>query len=105
MNKNQKIIDAVFRAIDQLNLTFPPDKKIERSLDIELSGPSGALDSLGLVNLVVETEQQIEETFGVLVNLADEKAMSAEPSPFKTILNLVQYIDSLLRAELGGVNR
>ncbi len=101
MNGNEKIVQAVFRAVDEINQTLPPGNKITQSLDTELAG---ALDSLGLVNLVVETEQQIEETFGVLVNLADEKAVAAEPSPFNTIGSLVHYIASLLEAEMG-VNR
>ena len=102
MNGNQKIIDAAFRAIDELNLTLPHGEKVEKSLDTELSGASGALDSLGLVNLVVETEQQIEDEFGVLINLADEKAMAVEPSPFKTLGSLVHYIASLLETEVSA---
>ncbi len=101
MNENQKVIEAVFRAIDELNQTLPADQKVSKSQDTELSGPTGMLDSLGLVNLVVETEQQIEDTFGVLVNLANERAMSAESSPFKTVGSLVQYIASLLEDEVG----
>ena len=101
MIENQKIIDAAFRAVDELNLTLPPDEKVKKSLETLLSGPSGVLDSLGLVNLVVETEQQIEDEFGVLVNLADEKAMAVEPSPFKTLGSLVLYITSLLETEVS----
>lgn len=102
MKENQKIIDATFRAVDELNLTLPPGEKVEKSLETVLSGPAAALDSLGLVNLVVETEQQIEDEFGVLVNLADEKAMAVEPSPFRTLGSLIQYIASLLETEVSA---
>lgn len=96
MLDKQKIIDAVLLAVDEINLTLPPGSTIEKRLDAELSGPGGVLDSMGMVNLVVETEQQIEDAFGVFINLADEKAMSAEPNPFKTIETLVLYIAAML---------
>ena len=39
-------------------------------------GPESSLDSLGLVTLIVEIEQNIEDEFGVEITIADEQAMS-----------------------------
>lgn len=95
----QEIVRAIFCAIDELNQMQAPDQRIDKSLDTVLSGPNAVLDSLGLVNLVIETEQKIEETFGVPVNLADQRAMSAGRNPLDTIGSLAEYIESLLSLE------
>ena len=52
------------------------------------------LDSLDLVNLVVATEQMIEDELGVSLTLADEKVLALEESPFQTIGTLVSFITS-----------
>ena len=54
------------------------------------------MDSLGLVNLLVIIEQNIEDEFDVSVAIADEKAMSQKYSPFRTIGTLTNYINMLL---------
>jgi acyl carrier protein len=56
-----------------------------------LVGPEAALTSLGLVSLVVELEQALEERWGVCVTLADERAMSQRHSPFRTVGTLADY--------------
>ncbi len=64
----------------------------------ELFGESGLLDSVGLVSLVVAVEQTIEDEFGVIVSLADERAMSQKKSPYRTIATLAAYAQKLLDA-------
>jgi acyl carrier protein len=102
MNIKDKIIEAVFRAVDELNQMLPPDKKVAKSLDVELVGNAGVLDSLALVNFIVEAEQQVEETFGVTLNLADQRAMTAEQNPIQSIGALVDYIASLVDLDVGA---
>ena len=59
--------------------------------DTQLFGAGSILDSLGLVTLIVELEQTIQEQFNVVVSLADEKALSQTRSPFRTIGTLAEY--------------
>ncbi|NWG22380.1 MAG: hypothetical protein HXY39_18895 [Chloroflexi bacterium] len=61
-----------------------------------LVGRRAALDSLGLVTLIVELEQKIEEEFDVALTLASERAMSQKNSPFLTVGALADYICTLL---------
>ena len=96
MLDNEKIVQAIFDAIDEINEQFPEDKQLKKSIDTVLFGESGKLDSLGLVNLIVTTEQQLEEIFDVTLTLADEKAMSQKNSPFRTVGTLSEYISKLL---------
>ena len=66
-----------------------------------LFGEDGILDSMGLVNLVVNLEERIHEEYNIIVTLADERAMSRTESPFRSIRTLAAYIDELIK-EVGG---
>ncbi len=94
MEKNEKVTQTIYSAIDELNRLLP--KPLEKSMDTVLFGKGGKLDSLGLVNLIVVTEQRIEEEFGVAITLADERALSRENSPFRSIGTLADYISSIM---------
>ena len=69
----------------------------ERPLPVELGratplfGREALFDSVGLVSLVVAVEQEIEDVFDLSVNLADDRAMSQERSPFRTVGTLADY--------------
>lgn len=96
MTKKERIIQAIFNAVDEINQQFPNEGQMEKSIDAVLFGQSAKLDSLGLVNLIVTTEQKIEEEFNIAVTLADERAMSQKNSPFRTIGTLAEYIFLLI---------
>ena len=100
--QDQRITRAIFRAVEEINQQLPIDKQLEQSLDTVLWGKSAKLASIDLVNLIVTTEQNIEEEFGLTVTLADERAMSLEKSPFRTIGTLADYIGSLLPERVNG---
>ena len=100
--QNEKIIQAIFRAVDDLNQQLPEEKRPEKSADAVLFGKAGKLDSLGLVNLIIAIEEQIQEEFGVAITLADERAVSQKNSPFKTIRALADYIGLLIEENGNG---
>ena len=77
-------------------------RKIPRDVGSEtpLFGQEGLLDSVGLVTLIVAVEQAIEDTFGVSVSLADEKAMSQQQSPYRTIEALAEYAQRIIQGEI-----
>jgi acyl carrier protein len=96
LKMNEKIIDAVFSAIDDLNENHLDGIKLTKSIETKLFGKNGLLDSLGLVNLIIAVEQNIQERFSVALTLADEKALARKNSPFLSVSALVEYISSLL---------
>ena len=97
INHKEKITQVIFRVIDEMNQQLAENLRIEKSTATALLGKSAGLDSLGLVNLIVAVEEEIEEQFGVNITLADERAISQKKSPFKTIGTLVEYITMLLK--------
>lgn len=93
---DERITQAVFSALDIVNQQLPKDEQIEKKQDAALFYTSGGLDSLGIINLVMAIEERIRQDFGVNITLADEKALSSEDSPFRTVGTLINYISSLL---------
>jgi acyl carrier protein len=56
----------------------------------------GALDSVNVVSLIVELEEQIDELCGVSITIADDLAMSQQRSPFRSVGSLADYIQGLV---------
>jgi acyl carrier protein len=102
MATQEQILQAVYTAIDEVNEQLPSGGQIPRSPDAILFGQAGALDSLGLVSLIVAVEQSVENELGATVTLADEKALSQRNSPFRSVATLTEYIGQLLAESNNG---
>jgi len=63
-----------------------------------LFGDGAVLDSMGLVTLIADLEEDIYRECGSLVTLADEKAMSRLTSPFRRVNLLADYILEIVNA-------
>jgi acyl carrier protein len=61
-----------------------------------LLGEGGLLDSLGLVTLLADLEQDVADQTGVAITIGDDQAMSARHSPFRTIGSLADYTLGLI---------
>ena len=57
------------------------------------------LDSMGVVILVTELEEEISNVYGLQIPLADERAMSQKTSPFRSIKTLVKYLEMLIKEQ------
>lgn len=89
-----KIVEIISDSIEDINesgndITF-------NGIETELMGGKSALDSLGLVSLIIQIEQKIEDEYNVNIIIADEKAMSLRNSPFRTVSTLANYIEKLI---------
>jgi acyl carrier protein len=62
------------------------------SADTRLYGDGGALDSMALVNLIADVEDAVDAKFGASIALADEKAMSARRSPYRSVASLTDAV-------------
>lgn len=51
---------------------------------------------MGLVGLILEIEQMLEEDLGLSIVLADERALAERRSPFRDVSALADYILELL---------
>ena len=93
----KKVVEKILQAIEEINDQLPQKQKLAQSTSTVLFGKDGKLDSLGLVNLLVIIEQNIEDEFDISITIADERAMSQKHSPFRTIGTLAKYINMLFK--------
>jgi len=93
----KKIINTIINSIMEINQSLDNKIIVKDNSDAHLYGKKGQLDSLGLINLLVATEQNIEDDFDVSITIADERAMSQKHSPFRTVGTLADYIEILLK--------
>lgn len=84
----QIVLRAVQSVFDQIGEPLPENVSAESVL----VGPDAIIDSLGVVSLIVEIEQIVETEHGVSVILANDKAMSAKNSPFRTVAVLAAHV-------------
>lgn len=63
-----------------------------------LYGGEGPLDSMALVNLIADLEEAVADQYGRQIALADEKAMSARHSPYRSVASLTEAILERLQA-------
>jgi acyl carrier protein len=83
------IVVASLNEVFEQTGTPPPGQVGEETV---LVGNDAVLDSLGVVQLIVEIEQRVEQNHGVSVTLANDKAMSARNSPFRTVRVLTDHV-------------
>ena len=94
----QEIVDLIIETASELG---EDEIGISGSLaeDTVLFGKEGALDSMGLVTLIVAVEQAIEDRFDVSPGLADEKAMSQAKSPYRSVATLADYACAQIKGD------
>lgn len=92
--KNE-LVALILEILNGMNTEIAPSNGGWTS-DTPLFGREGILDSIGLVTLVVAVEQAIEDRYGALVSLADDKALAQKNSPFRTVGSLAEYAAQIL---------
>lgn len=61
-----------------------------------LYSSGGVLDSLGLVQLLADLEEEVYQKTEKQIVIADEKAMSMKISPFRSVSSLADYLSQML---------
>jgi acyl carrier protein len=87
------VSSIIFDAIAEYNRTAPADKQLEQVEETILFGERGRLDSLGLVSFLLGLEERLQVAYGRPFPLTDERAMSQEHSPFRTVKTLASYVE------------
>lgn len=85
----------VLQAIRQINASRRASDRLEVSATALIFGTGSRLDSLGLVSLLIEVEEALQDA-GHEVTLSDARAMSQNRSPFRDVPALVAFIASII---------
>lgn len=91
-----QIRDVVLAAMQVANRARDPQAQLVVSPEAALFGPGSPLDSLGLVALLLDIEEDLLAR-GCHIVLSDERAMSQKRSPFRTVESLVEYISGAVQ--------
>jgi acyl carrier protein len=92
MTSEDRILAAIYDAIDEVNPMLEAEAKLEKSPSTLLADESSGLDSLGILNLVVATEASIERAFGREVMLSDDIASEDGATSFRSVQTLRDHI-------------
>jgi acyl carrier protein len=99
---NAKITQMLFNVIDELNQMHSREEHLTKDLQAPLAGDYGRLDSAGLINLIVLTEQKTAQELGRPIRLTDDRTMSQINVVFRTLGSLADYIHLLLNEKRDG---
>jgi acyl carrier protein len=98
LSRRDRIHAVIAGAIEGIRDTLPARLDTTQGAPI-LETEGGSLDSLGVVNLMVELESRLEAEFDQAVSLAPALALPAEESPFRTVTTLGEYLEGVLPDE------
>ncbi|MEC8333139.1 MAG: hypothetical protein VXZ83_03345 [Verrucomicrobiota bacterium] len=92
MSKKEVIEALIIESVRLLAEDFEIELLECPSATTMLYGIGGSLDSMALVNLIADIEDAILEKFSISISLADEKAMSARHSPYRSVTSLAEAV-------------
>jgi acyl carrier protein len=97
MTKIERIEKVVRSAIEQINTGRTPDQLILPDSSTFLAKPKGPLDSLSMVELMINLETGLEDEFGIVVSLAEVAGTPEGRGMFLTVEALTVALQSLVK--------
>jgi acyl carrier protein len=97
MNDANKIESIVINCISNYINTIGNNETIVTSSTI-LIGSEAILDSIGLVNVIVDIEGELAMN-DINVTLTSDKAMSRKVSPFRSVSTIVAFINECINEQ------
>ena len=70
--------------------------KVEISSATVLHGQGSDVDSMALIQLLIDVEKRVGDRYGPVPALTDEKILSQENSPLRTVSSLAEYLTTLV---------
>jgi acyl carrier protein len=95
--EEKRIIAMIISSLQELKEVFAEGNISPIDSNTRIFGRGGLLDSMGLVSLITDLEEKIEDEFRISLILANERAMSQRRSPFRTVSSLVENICMLMK--------
>jgi len=83
MRNKENFLEIIYKCAEELNKQLSEEEKITLEESTTLIGENSALDSLGIVMLMISVEEHIANR-GININIMDVLMASDKP-PFETI--------------------
>ena len=86
----ENVVLSIFKAIDEVNKMLPEERRLQKLTDTFLVGDRGKLESLELINFIVELEGRLQKDFGLTFNLIEW--LEIPEDSMKRISGLAKFI-------------
>jgi hypothetical protein len=96
MLNREQVAQLVLRRLALIGQELAKPDLVNADEQTRLFGQASQLDSIGLVTLIADLEQDLREATGQPVHLVNEKALSRLTSPFRRVGLLIDYITEIL---------
>lgn len=98
MVTTQRVKDLVLESLAALNEDKSGDEKIPVSGDVVLMGADALLDSLDMINLIINLEERLYAATDQQIQLAADAQSFEDDHPFRTVSTLIDHIAGLLKS-------
>lgn len=89
------ILKAIHRAIDHINSANPDRVPLEKAPGTELFGSAAALDSLGIMNLIVAVEENIKRDMNIEIVIVGDM-FDIDNHPLQTVQALADHVERVV---------
>ena len=93
----EKVVLSIFKALDEVNKMLPEERRLQKLPDTFLAGDRGKLESLELINFIVELEGRLQKDFGLTFNLIEW--LEIPEDSMKRISGLAKFIKAQANRE------
>ena len=93
----EKLVLSIFKAVDEVNKMLPEERRLKKLPDTFLAGDRGKLESLELINFIVELEGRLQKDFSLTLNLIEWLEITEEST--KRIDGLAKFIKAQANRE------
>ena len=97
--ERSRLLSLVLDTLADYDSMMPDGPPPTMDESTSLFGPEGVFDSIGLVSFLTDLEEQVNDAAATDITIADERALSAEKSPFRSVGALVDHLASRLSEE------
>lgn len=91
-----QLIERIVETARDYAATLPDGAPTTMTAETTLFGTGGIFDSIGLVSVIADLEDQVNDETHSTITIADERALSAERSPFRSVGALADHVLALL---------
>lgn len=91
----EKIMTIIINEVKNIGISTNNLNLIDVTKNTKLYGREGNLDSLTLIRLAINIEENLNDELDLEVSIVDDKAMSQTRSPFRDVQSLIDYIVSI----------
>lgn len=92
MYSHEQALRDIFSCIEMINEQLPADDRIVAAAGTKLVGDGVSLESLTLINLIVEIEERVAVSSGTRLAVLDTAVMTKGGAQFSTVGELAQWI-------------